>query len=66
MKTRAEIEHARSVVAANFYRDGISDEQRHLLFGMSVALCWTYGSDIGSPLQDLIDGREIVTEEAKP
>lgn len=62
MKTEAEIRQARSALVKRVITPGLSDEQRTLLQGMSVALQWACGEG-GSSLQRLIDGEPIRTEE---
>jgi hypothetical protein len=60
MKTCAKIEHTLSILANIYDQRNLSEQQRLLFYGMSVALCWVINSPNGSALQDIIDGREIV------
>lgn len=57
-KTIDEIDVARTAVAASLTKPGLSDQQKLILSGMSVALCWVAGVG-GESLQRLIDGEEI-------
>jgi hypothetical protein len=60
MQTELEIRKARSIVVRNMIRPDMSTEQKILLQGMSVALCWACNDVNGSTLQDIIDGRPII------
>lgn len=61
MKTPQEIERARDVVTKTIEdTPGMSKEQKLILMGMSVALCWAADARTGgSTLQALIDGHQI-------
>lgn len=63
MKTPAEIEKAREVVAYNFAKPGLSDAQRTLLAGMVTALAWVAG-DGSSTIEDLMAGRPVIPADA--
>jgi hypothetical protein len=62
MKSLEEIDEARRVVKKWFHTAGISRDQKTLLMGLSVALCWV--AEVGgTTLQDLVDGRPMFVRD---
>jgi hypothetical protein len=59
MKAPEEIDEARRAVKRWYMADGLSSDQRTLLMGMSVALCWVAADVGGTTLQELVDGRPV-------
>jgi hypothetical protein len=60
MKSEEEANDARMIVIERQMEPGLSPNQRLLLQGMSVALCWVCGGPYGSTLEKLIKGEKIV------
>jgi hypothetical protein len=61
MKTESEIEKAKMVLAV-IIQDGVNYDQRCVINGMLVALCWVTGSGNGSTLRRLLDGEPVQTQ----
>ena len=58
MKTVEQIEEARKAVTLTFVRGNPSPEQRAILTGMSVALCWVADAG-GITLERLVQGEKF-------
>ena len=58
MRTENEITEARAYLVRTLVAGSLSEDQRTLLRGMSVALQWVCG-DGGSSLQRLLEGEPI-------
>lgn len=59
MKTKNDVDDARRAVRHSILLDGLTCEQKALLMGMLVALCWVAGSPNGSTLERLMAGEPI-------
>lgn len=64
-RSRVEIEYARRVVNGNVINPDLSEQQKTLLAGMSVALQWAC-RDGGDALQRLLDGEPIAAGQTMP
>ena len=58
MKTREQITEARNVIAKWMDSDTPNEEQKIMLWGLSVALQWV-SNEGGNTVQMLVDGRQI-------
>lgn len=58
LKTSAEIEAARDAVCNQLRRRDLTEMQRAIMSGMSVALQWVAGGG-GDTLQRLLDGEKV-------
>lgn len=61
MKTEQEIEVARNKLATLYMQPGLSQVQKGILSGMISAMCWAADAPNASTMQDLLDGRAIIT-----
>ena len=58
LKTMNEIDKALAIVNMNYQRTDLSQDQRNVLMGMSVALQWVADAG-GMTLQRLVDGEKM-------
>lgn len=66
MRTLAEVNNARSCVAAYIAQEGVSREQMAVLTGMLTALVWVAGDEHASTMDRLLAGNLLARRNRNP